>query len=78
MSYAIIIIIKLSAHKMICARLAFLLALLTLSAISIAQKTDVPTEEEQIELKLVLEVTRHGQRAPEKIFNLTVNPEENF
>ena len=30
------------------------------------------------ELKLMLEVTRHGQRAPDKIFDLAANPEDNF
>ena len=26
----------------------------------------------------MLEVTRHGQRAPEKIYNLAAHPEDNF
>ena len=29
-------------------------------------------------MQLLVEVTRHGQRAPEKIFDLTVDPDENF
>ena len=29
-------------------------------------------------LQLVLEVTRHGQRAPGEIYDLAANPEENF
>lgn len=31
-----------------------------------------------ISLRLLVEVTRHGQRAPEKIFDLTVDPDDNF
>lgn len=36
------------------------------------------TSLEHFELKLVLEVTRHGQRAPEKIYDLAADPEQNF
>ena len=30
------------------------------------------------ELLLVVEVSRHGARTPGKIFNFTINPEDNF
>lgn len=32
----------------------------------------------EFELKLLVEVTRHGQRAPEHIFDFTVDPDDNF
>ena len=40
--------------------------------------TTVFSSDDIFDLKLIVEVTRHGQRAPEKIFDLALNPDENF
>ena len=55
-------------------RLAFftiILAVILLNCSILALEND-------FDLKLLVEVTRHGQRAPEKIFDLSLNPEDNF